>query len=359
MPVRGLVSNRRHLFARQATFGTPIPAVRAYPYSGTPDADRQWTDPEGDFGSIDPVAAPYLGAGVFGFNGSLNPLNYNDLAAILSGGFGGAVTGSGSPDVTRIWTPASTSADEFDTYSYEFGDDVDGVDSDEPNDWMQFSDGVIDNFTIDSPEEGAGALTAQAQWDFNAWAYEGSTDNPPGNAIPSITDVPDTAGTPIYLKDCKVFINSDPSDIGSTQLTDSVHKFVLRVTQEKDKKRYANGTQSFAAQALGRGKRTIEVDLWYAKTPDTVGVGSESDAWSANAAVPRYLQVQFESLTEAAPGVAYSWLWSMPMRYYARAEGAIGNNAIVILTGHAFFEPDVLDYVFYSELVNTLPDADL
>jgi hypothetical protein len=49
----------------------------------------------------------------------------------------------------------------------------------------------------------------------------------------------------------------------------------------------------------------------------------------------------------------------MPLRYYTRTEGNIGGNSTVQLTGHAFFERDTLAYPFYSELVNTLADADL
>jgi hypothetical protein len=358
LPVLGLTRNRRHLLGRQAAFGTPIATKRAYPFSGTPDEDEQWTDPEGDFGSIDPVAAPFRGVGEYGANLSLNPLNYNDLAQLLSAFFGGAVTGSGSPDVTRLWTPASTSADDFDVYTYEFGDDADGTGGN-PNDWFQNADGILTSFTIDTPETGAGVLTSQQQFVFGSFAYAGSTDNAPVLSIPSITDVPDGDPTQIYLKDCSVYMDSDPSDIGGTQLTDSVHKFTLRGTQEIDKKWYVNGTQSFAPQNYGRGRRAIEIDMIYAKTEDTVGVGSESDAWSATTAVPRFLSVVFESQREADVGVPYSWRFSMPMRYYTRTEGNIGGNSTVQLTGHAFFEPDTLDYVFDTELVNTLLDADL
>jgi hypothetical protein len=359
MPVLGLVRNRRHLLARQSAFGSVIPAVRAYPFSGTPTEDEQWTDPEGDFGSIDPVAAPYRQAGDYGAGLTLNPLNYNDITQLLSGFFGGGVIASGGPAYTRVWTPDSQGADDFDVYSYEFGDDADGSDSDEPNDWFQNGDGTVSSFTIDSPETGAGVLTADEQFTFTSFFYAGSTDNPPASTIPSISDVPDTDPTQIYLKDAKVYIDSDASDIGGTQISDSVHKFTLRGTQELDKKWYVNGTQSFAPQNYGRGKRTIELDLIYAKTPDTVGVGSESDAWSANQSVPRFVTIAFESLREADTGTFYSWLFSMPLRYYTRTEGNIGGNSTVNLTAHAFFEPDVLDYVFYSELVNTLADADL
>ena len=359
MPVVGLTRNRRHLLGRQTAFGSPVPAVRAYPFSGTPDEVEQWTDPEGDFGSVYPVAAPFRGVGEYGANLSLNPLNYNDLTQLLSGFFGGDVTPTGTGDIHRIYEPAADGSVVFDVYSYEFGDDADGSDSDRPNDWFQNSDGFITSFTIDSPETGAGVLTSQQQWSFGSFFYAGSTDNAPDSTIPSIPDVPDTDPVQIYLKDASVFIDSDASDIGSTQVSDSLHKFTLRGTQEIDKKYYVNGTQAFAPQAYGRGRVGIEIDLIYAKTPDTVGVGSESDAWSSNQSVPRFLTVSFESLVEADTAVPYSWLFSMPLRYYTRTEGNIGGNSTVQLTGHAFFEPTVLAYPFYSELVNTLIDADL
>ena len=68
MPVQGLVRLRKHQLARQAVFGTKVPATRAYPFTGTPSVDLQWTDPEIDSGSIDPVAAPYRDAGEFTFD---------------------------------------------------------------------------------------------------------------------------------------------------------------------------------------------------------------------------------------------------------------------------------------------------
>jgi hypothetical protein len=48
MPVAGLVRLRRHLLGRQAAHGTVVPATRAYPWSGTPDNELNWTNPELD-----------------------------------------------------------------------------------------------------------------------------------------------------------------------------------------------------------------------------------------------------------------------------------------------------------------------
>ena len=51
MPIQGLVRYRKHQFGRQSVFGTKVAATRAYPFSGTPDVELNWTDPEVDTGS--------------------------------------------------------------------------------------------------------------------------------------------------------------------------------------------------------------------------------------------------------------------------------------------------------------------
>ena len=198
-------------------------------------------------------------------------------------------------------------------------------------------------------------------WLFGHVEYAGNSEGTPP-AIPSITDVPDKSAVPMYLKDASVYVNSDPSDIGGTQLTDAVHKFTLRATQEVDQKRYVNGSQEFDLDGYGLGAITIEVDMVYAKTADTVGSGSESDAWFSETAVDRYLQVAFESKEVAetgSPDIPYSWVFSMPLRYYTRSDGEIGGNETVTLTGRAFLEADVLTSAFATDVVCTLDGADL
>jgi len=359
MPVLGLVRLRRHLFARQAAFGSPLPAVRAYPLSGVPTEDLNWIAPEADQGSLYPVVPRYKGAPNAAFTLNHNALCYNDLPIGFSAFFGGGVTSSGAGTAkTRSWTPDAFGGDDFDPWSYEFGDDADGTGG-KPNDWFQFVDGVLTGLTIDSPEQGAGVLTASLAWKFSNIFYAGSTDIAPATTIPSITDRPDIDPTPIFLKDCSVFIDSDESDIGSTQLTNAVHKFTLTMTQEVDEKRYADGTQSFAVEQYGHGPVSINLALQYAKTPDTVGVGSESDAWSSDTAVNRFVTISFESVRMAeTPSTPYSWSFSLPARYFQREETAIGNNATVTLTAEAFYD-SILDFPFSTEVVNTLIDADV
>lgn len=349
MPIQGLTKLRRHLFGRQSVFGNVEPATRAYPFSGTPDVNLNWTDPEGDFGSIDPIAPPTRGAPDIGANLTAPVVNYNDLVLPLCAFFGGGETPTGG-GTAKTWThtPASLTADDFDYFSYEFGDDV-------VTDWFQLRDGILTDWEVTG--ENQNALAMSMTWLFTHAASTGSTDSPVEGSVPGAATV-DSAAIPVYLKDGSIFIDSTPGALGSTQILDALHSFRLHGTQEVDQKRFANGSQQFEINGFGRGARMIEFEATFAKTADTVGTGSESDAWMSDTAVDRFLRLYFESTafaqTAGSPDIPYSWTVDMPMRYYTRAEGDIGGNTTVVLTGHAFLETVTLDQVFESTLVNTL-----
>lgn len=355
MPIEGFTRLRKHQFGRQASFGTPIAATRAYPLDGVPDVNLNWTDPEGDFGSIDIIAPPTREAAdlTAGLN---NPaLYYNDLPLLLSGMFGGGVTPAGG-GTTKTWThePNSLTVDAVDVFTYEFGDD-------RTDDWFALSDGIIESLTITGPET-MGALTADATWRFGTARYEGATEASlqPSPAVPTAGLTVDSAATPVYLGNAQLFIDSTAGTIGDTQIVDALHSFTLRVTQETDQKRFANGT-GFDLAGYGRGARSIELECQFAKTDDTVGIGSESDAWFSETAINRFVQIEFTSLAvtnAGTPAVPYSWVISMPLRYYTRTDGAIGQNSTVTLMGRAFYDTTTT-YPFKSVLVNTLATAGL
>ena len=79
----------------------------------------------------------------------------------------------------------------------------------------------------------------------------------------------------------------------------------------------------------------------------------------SDTAVTRYIRLTFESTIEAQTGTPYSWEFTMPMRYYTREEGDIGGNTTIVLTAHAFYDPDDFEGVFESVVVNTLTEAEL
>jgi hypothetical protein len=352
MPIQGFVRLRKHQFGRQAAFGTKVAATRAYPFSGTPSVDLQWTDPEIDAGSRDPVAAPYRGASDLTASLEVPSLGYNTLPIIHSAFFGGDVepTGGGT---AKTWTyePASETVDELDPFTYEFGDDV-------LTDWYQLGDGVLESWEISGPE-GLGALTASLTWRFGSVASTGSTDSPVTGTVPTPSLTVDPNEIIVYLKDGAIDIASSVAGLAAGQVTDALHTFVLRGNQEIDQKRFANGDQSFDIDAYGPGARMIELECTFAKTADTVGTGSESDAWMSDTAVTRYIRLRFESTAEAEAATPYSWDVTMPMRYYTREEGEIGGNTTIVLTAHAFYDPDDLEGVYISEIVNTLSEAQL
>jgi hypothetical protein len=350
VPIQGFVRSRRHLFGRQAVFGTKVPATRAYPFSGTPDVDLAWTDPEIDAGSRYPVAAPYRGASDLTASLDIPSLGYNTLPILLSAFFGGDVvpTGGGTAQ-TWLFEPSADVIEELDPYTYQFGDDV-------LTDWYQFGDGVLESFEISGPE-GRGALTGTSTWRFGSVSSTGSTDYPVSGTVPTAGLAIDPNEVVVYLKDLGIYIASSEAGLGAGQITDALHTFTLRFSQELDQKRFANADQSFDIDAYGPGPVTIELEATYAKTADTVGTGSESDAWMSDTAVTRYIRIAGESTAEAQGGTPYSVLFEAPMRYYTREEGDIGGNTTVVLTARAFFDPTDFEGAFRAEIVNTLTEA--
>ena len=109
---------------RQDTFGTKVAATRAYPFSGTPSVDLQWTDPEVDTGSIVPTVAPARGAGEFTAPLTDPQLAYNNIPLLMEGIFGGNVNPAGGAVETWTHNPAAVAPlDEDSNFTYEFGDD--------------------------------------------------------------------------------------------------------------------------------------------------------------------------------------------------------------------------------------------
>jgi hypothetical protein len=329
MPVQGLVRLRKHQFARQAAFGTPVAAVRAYPMSGVPTPDLAWTDAEINAGSLYPVAPPTRGAPDLTAALTIPSLGYNTLPLILSGFFGGSVepTGAGTAQ-TWAYAPSGSTPDDIDAFTYEFGDDV-------LTDWYQFGDGIIESFEISGPE-GLGALSASTNWRFGSIASSGSTDSPDSPVVPTAGLTVDTGEVLVYLKDIGIYIASTVAGLAAGQVTDALHSFTFSGTREMDQKRYANADQSFDIDAYGHGAHSLSLQAVYAKTADTVGIGSESDAWMSDQAVNRYIRIVATATVEAQAGTDYSFTLTLPMRYYTREEGEIGGNTTVILTANNY-----------------------
>lgn len=349
--LQGFVKNRRHQFGRQASFGTRVAAKRAYAFKGVPDVNPSWTDPDVDVGSIDWVVAPHREAPSYTATLTIPQLRYNDIPLILSGFFGGGVDPTGG-GLAKHWlfAPSSTTVDEVDPFTYEFGDDVLTY-------WYQLSDGMIESFEITQPE-GLGALTGSITWRFGAAHGSGFTDYTDSPTVPTALSVTPNE-TIVYGKDLGIYIASDNYDLSysGSQVTDALHSFTFRGSKEIDEKRFANGDQSFDVDAFATAGRTLELEAQWAKTADIVGEGSETDAWFSSQSVDRYIRFYAESTEDADTGVPYSWDNSMPMRYYTNAETESGGNATVTLTAKAFYDPVNSVPVYSGEVVNTLAAA--
>lgn len=352
MPVQGLVRLRKHQFGRQLVPGTPVAATRAYPFSGVPEHELNWTDPEIDTGSRDITAPPHREAPDLTAGLEFPRLAYNDIPLIMSGFFGGDVAPSGGGTAkTWAWDPASETIDDPDLFTYEFGDDV-------LTDWFQDGDGIVESFEISGPV-GLGPLTATANWRFGSARSTGWTDAPVVGTVPTPALHVSTTDVIVYLKDGAVYIGDTPYSLESNQFVNALYSFTLRGEQEVDVKRWANGDQSFDADELVPGARTIELEARLHKTEDTVGLLSESDYWGRDSAVNRFLRMEFISTELAQAAVPYAFAFEMPGRWYTRTEDAEGGNSVIVLTSRAFYEPDDFGGIFRPTVVNTLTEAQL
>jgi hypothetical protein len=352
MPVQGFTRARRHQFGRQSIFGSKVAATRAYPKSGVPTVNLNKTDPDVDTGSIVKTVAPYLGTSDITAALTDPALAYDNIPLLFSAMFGAQVSPTGGPAFTWNWKPAAAAPlDEADTHTYEFGDDV-------VTDWFQLGDGFLETLTITGPE-GLGPISVSESWRFGSGSSTGSTDFPADGGVPTSLTV-DTAPVYVYLKDMGIFISGNESGLGGGQILNALHNFVLTITATRDQKRWADGTQSFDIEAIGTTGYEVSLALTFAKTIDTVGTGSEADAWYSEDAVARVIELSFESLINVpSTGTPYSWVMSMPAWYYTRDDGEQGGNTTVTLTANAYYEPDGFGGFFDTTVVNALSDADL
>jgi hypothetical protein len=83
----------------------------------------------------------------------------------------------------------------------------------------------------------------------------------------------------------------------------------------------------------------VVLALTLAKTSDTVGTGSEADAWYSEDAVARFIRLIFTAVPFVGATTPFSWQISMPAWYYTRDDGESGGNTTVTLTANAYYLP--------------------
>lgn len=344
MPIAGFTRFRQWAFsAAQSAHGTAATPSGAFPWRGTPEVDPHWTDIDDvDLGSIDPVLSPYrthtdITATLEGV------LDYNSISLLMNGGVRGGVTGSAS-GAAITWThqALSLSATTLDEFSASWGDDF-------AQDDMRFRDGVIEELTFTMPDD-LGPWRVSSQWYF-------------GYVDPHVTKPSVTLGSNLPLvfgADTVLNINNTAGTIGTTQVTDALHSATVTITNEIDKKRFANGSNSrFAVAGYGLAGREITAEFTFAKTAAIAGFASTSELRDFLSADPvsNYLELVATSRSIITGSTPYSWSQRFHGTWREKSDGEMGGNSTVTLVFKGQYD-STLGYIYRSSVVNanaTLP----
>ena len=363
MPIAGgFVRFRKLQFGRQgsnfsAHYGTAVAATRVLPWRGVPDINRNATFPDVDTGTLHKAVLPYYTRGDFTLP-TTGELTYDDIPilwnAVLASN--NAPTGGGAAK-TWTFTPASTgSPTPLSFFTVEQGDDVGDPAGETPADWFQLVGGLVETVTITGPDT-MGALQHSATWRFGKALSTGATDYPATGTVPTAALSVDSTPSYIELGDCELFIDDTAGGIGTTKISDALHSLELTITNNYDLKSFANGSNTkHQIHAIGRGEQEITLALQFAKTSQTVGTGSEADDWFSSDPVKRFVELRFtrnEIITGSTP---YSMSIRLPLVYTTRADGEIGGNTTVTLTGTALYD-STLTYAISATVVCALTSA--
>jgi len=335
MPIQGLTRLRFNQVGFQSVIGTAVTTTRRVPWRGIPVYNPNRTDPDVDVGSLDPVILPYPTAVDVDWN-STGPVTFDDLPIRLAGGLKGGVTPTGGGTAkTWVYQVASLTADAFAYLTLENGDDTEATDS-----IIGFG-GVADVLEETLPEDG-GPWTISDQWIFAGGTLGSNSTN--GLLVDD---------TPVFAfgTDTATYMDTVPGSIGITPLVDAIHGMTLRVSNNLDRKRFQNGSNTrFQLAGYGRGARVIELVLTLAKTAATIAEANTLD----DSPVPnRYFSVATSSTELAQAANPYSYIRNGAFRLFERADGEIGGNATINLTYRAFYDA-TLGYAYKATVVDQL-----
>lgn len=336
---QGFTRFRKIQVGKQSVIATAVPATRVLPYRSLFIYNPNRTDPDVDVGSLDPVIAPYMLAPEYTMSGATGPLTFDDLAVRLSAGIKGGVTPTGNAVAGYTWTftAASLTADSFDYYSVQTGDDTSDSAGAGTNAY-----GAVINQLSQSMDEGLGPWTVSDDWIAAGGLYGNRTAGLNVDANPKF----------VFGADTKFYLNSVAGAIGSTGIDAAVRGATLTVNNNLDQKRFADGSNTrFALSAFGRGLREITLDLVVEKTTATIAEAVTLD----DTPVPnRYIKIATTSLeTAGSGGTLASANIFLPMRLYSIDDGAIENNANWTFHYKGFYD-STLTYAFKAVVVNSL-----
>ena len=336
---QGFTRFRELQVGKQSVIGTAVAATRTLPYRSAVVLNPNRTDPDVDVGSLDPVIAPYGAAVEATAGGVTGPQTFDDLAIRLSAGVMGGITPTGSAAAGYTWTfqPASLTADTFDYYTIESGDDT----AASLGAGINGFGGVINTFGMEMPED-LGPWTVSDDWIFAGAVFGNKTGAISVDANPKF----------MFWADTSFYLNSVPAAIGATQLVDAVRGASLTINNNLDQKRFANGSNTrFQLGAFGRGAREIELTLTVEKTTATIAEAITLD----DTPVPnRYIKISANSTENAGSGGTKAKAeFYLPVRLYSIDDGAIGGNANWTFTYRGFYD-STLTYAFKAIVVNSL-----
>jgi hypothetical protein len=330
---------RKIQVGKQTVIGTAVAATRVLPYRGLMVLNPNRTDPDVDVGSLDPIMAPYPMAQEVTMSGASGPLAFDDAPVRLSAGVMGGITPTGPTGTTAYtWTfeASSLTADPFDYYSVQTGDDT----SDSAGEGTNAFGAVIDTFSEEGGEE-LGPWTVSDDWVAAGAAY--------GNRTGALTVTDQPAW--VFGADTEVYLNSSAATIGTTKLAAAVRAATLRISNNLDQKRYMDGSNTrFQLAAYGRGPREIEVTLTVEKTAATIAERITLD----DTPVPnRYIELRTTSTELAGTAIPYSYRRFIPVRLFSVTDGEIGGNTNLTLVYRGFYD-STLTYAFKAIVVNKL-----
>lgn len=348
--IQGFTRFRKHQWGAQGSnasvIDTAATATRALPWRGTPEINQNWTFDDKDEGSLHKISPPSQRR--WDITESLQgPLAYDDWPYAAEVSLIGGITPTGA-GTAKTWThqPTSLTVSPLQMVTEQFGDDV-------TTDWFQLIGGVAEQLTLTGNED-MGPVQVALNMRYAVANSTGSTAHPVSGTVPTTGLTVDDDPHWVYMADCELFIDDSAASIGTTKISDALHTLELTVTNNFDLKAFANGSNTrFQIRGYGRGEQELSLALQFAKTADTVGTGSESDDWMSNTAVKRFVELRFTSPDIITGTTPYSLSIKLPLWYVTRADGEIGGNTTVTLTGTGGYD-STLTYPIKAVCVNAL-----
>lgn len=333
--VAGLVRLRFAQVAKQSVIGTAVTAVRRVPWRGLVEYNPNRTDPDVDVGSIDPVIAPYILNPETSWNPT-GPGTFNETPIRLSGGLKGGVSPVTAAGVST-WTyqVASLTQDSFDYWTVESGDDTEATNT------IIGVGGVADSLEETMSEE-LGPWTISDQWVF-ATAQLGANGT---NGL-TVDDSPEF----VFGGDTAIYMDSVAGSIGITPTPDSIHAATIRISNNLDRKRFANGSNTRNKLSdFARGARQIELVLTVAETAQWIAeIITLDDTPTPN----RYFKVSTTSSEFITGSTPFKYDRLGAFRLFTVTDGEVGGNAVKILTYRAYYD-STLGYAYRAVVANSL-----